>query len=301
MNKPSHKRTRFVGRLFTLVGVLLILLIVGLPTWFASTHLYWGEALTPGAYDYPANAASGCPSGPRDGNAGVFRDQRTEQGFRYTVKTPTNYDPNQAHPLVVVYAPSGLSASLSERMVGLTREATRAGFIIAWAGSGRMSISAVQEFSTIPKQISEKWCIDMRRVYLTGHSDGGTIASAIAFMEETRHIPAAIAPSAAGIRSGDLKAYSCPDPLSVMVMHNEKDRLFPSFGESAARWWANCSGCQQEPIPSDVDGCVVFPDCRNDVQTWFCQSPGGHMKWPDRNREIIRFFSAAERDLSSSN
>ena len=168
-----------------------------------------------------------CEPGAKPGDAGVSNDERTSAGIRYMVKTPGNYNSSIAHPLLMVYAPGGRNRYESEEYMYLTQEATAAGFIVAYADHRQMNTKTIEELAEIPGSIEEKWCIDHKRIFLTGHSDGGTTAMAIAFLNGTKHIPAAIAPSAAGIRGEDLKEYHCPNPLPVMVMHSSHDTLFP--------------------------------------------------------------------------
>jgi polyhydroxybutyrate depolymerase len=78
-----------------------------------------------------------------------------------------------------------------------------------------------------PSSVARKWCIDEARIYLTGQSDGGMAADAIAFLAKMRGTADAIAPSAAGVNGKDLAEYSCPEPLPVMVMHSRNDTVFP--------------------------------------------------------------------------
>ena len=143
------------------------------------------------------------------------------------VKTPANYDSSVAHPLLMVYAPGGRTRYESEDYMYLTQEGTAAGFVVAYADHRTITPKAIEELAEIPGLIEKTWCIDKKRIFLTGHSDGGTTAMGIAFITGTKHIPAAIAPSAMGIRGEDLKEQSCPNPLPVMVMHSSHDTLFP--------------------------------------------------------------------------
>ncbi len=153
-----------------------------------------------------------------------------------------------------------------------------------------MSPDTIEKLAEIPGLIEKKWCIDHKRIFLTGHSDGGTTAMAIAFLNGTKHIPAAIAPSAMGIRGEDLKAYQCPDPLSVMLMHSSQDTLFPGYGKEAIQWWAACNGCEATPPVKDGDGCVTYKGCKNNVATRYCEGTGSHTTWPGNNKAIIEFF-----------
>jgi polyhydroxybutyrate depolymerase len=240
---------------------------------------------------YQKSAASAnCRPGTRTGKAGVSNDEITPNGVKFNVRTPSNYDPAVQHPLIVVYAPAGRSRFGNEKMTNLTLAATQAGFVIAYPDHRRMSGKTLIEMARIPEQVAGKWCIDENRIYLTGHSDGGTIAMGLAFLEDTRHIPDAIAASASGIRGSDLAAYPCPEPISVLIMHSKNDRLFPGFGKEAAEWWANCNQCAKDPKPIGADRCVQYPNCAGDVRTWFCEGTAQHAKWPNLNARILDFF-----------
>ncbi|MGH7961281.1 MAG: alpha/beta hydrolase family esterase [Candidatus Binatia bacterium] len=233
-----------------------------------------------------------CEPGTRPGSAGVTDDETTAKGILYNVRTPDDYDPQIAYPLLMVYAPAGMSATGSEKFTGLTPYATAAGFVVAYARHRRMSIPTIMELSTIPSLIAKKWCINEKRVYPTGHSDGGTVALALAILEQTRQLPAAIAPSAAGMRGSDLTQYACPAPLPVMMMHGARDRHFPGFGSEVAAWWAACNKCDPTPGPPMENGCIAYPRCTDDVTTWYCEGNGSHATWPALNTAIVKFFSA---------
>jgi polyhydroxybutyrate depolymerase len=241
------------------------------------------------------NTTRHCEPGTKPGHAGASNDEQTSAGIRYMVRTPVNYNSSIAHPLLMVYAPGGRNRYESEKYIYLTQEATAAGFIVAYADHRKMSTEAIVELAEIPGLIEKKWCIDKKRIFLTGHSDGGTIAMGIAFINGTKHIPAAIAPSAVGIRGEDLKEYHCPNPLPVMVMHSSHDTLFPGYGKEAIQWWAACNGCETASSVIDADGCVTYRGCKNNVTTRYCEGTGRHPEWPGKNKAIIDFFRAVNK------
>ena len=231
-----------------------------------------------------------CDSGTKSGHAGASNDEQAPTGIRYMVKTPANYNATIAHPLLMVYAPARTNRHESENFVSLTQEATAAGFIVAYADHRAMSPDTIEKLAEIPGLIEKKWCVDRKRIFLTGHSDGGTAAMAIAFLNGTKHIPAAIAPSAMGIRGEDLKAYQCPNPLPVMVMHSGQDTHFPGYGKEAIQWWAACNGCDATPPVKGANGCVTYKGCRNNVATRYCEGTGSHATWLGNNKALIEFF-----------
>ncbi len=235
-----------------------------------------------------------CDSGTKSGHAGASNDEQGPTGIRYMVKTPANYNATITHPLLMVYAPARMNRHESEDFVSLTQEATSAGFIVAYADHRAMSPDTIEKLAEIPGLIEKKWCVDHKRIFLTGHSDGGTTAMAIAFINGTKHIPAAIAPSAAGIRGEDLKAYQCPNPLPIMLMHSSQDTHFPGYGKEAIQWWAGCNGCEMLSLVKDAEGCVAYRGCKNNVTTRYCEGTGTHSEWPGNNTAIIDFFRSGQ-------
>ncbi|MDZ4854273.1 MAG: hypothetical protein SGJ26_05365 [Nitrospirota bacterium] len=284
----------------TIIAVAVSLLVIGLSgsgaTQLAGKNA--AEAVNPGTALSEAVYAVGndtrqCEPGTKPGRAGASNDEQTTAGIRYMVKTPTNYNPHIVHPLLMVYAPARTNRYKSEDFVHLTQEATAAGFIVAYADHRAMNPETIEKLAEIPGLIERKWCIDKKRIFLTGHSDGGTTAMAIAFLNGTKHIPAAIAPSAMGIRGEDLKAYHCPNSLPVMIMHSSQDSLFPGYGKEALQWWAACNGCEATPPVKDAEGCVTYRGCRNNVVTRYCEGTGTHTEWPGNNKAIIEFFKGS--------
>ena len=285
----------------TIIAVALSLLVIGLSGAGAiqPAGKNSAEVVKPGNVlsetVYPVGSAIGrCDPGTKSGSAGASNDEQTAAGIRYMVKTPVNYTANIAHPLLMVYAPARTNRYESESFVSLTQEATAAGFIVAYADHRAMNPETIEKLAEIPGLIEKKWCIDNKRIFLTGHSDGGTAAMAIAFINGTKHIPAAIVPSAMGIRGEDLKAYQCPNPLPVMLMHSSQDRHFPGYGREAIQWWAVCNGCDTTSLGKDAEGCVTYRGCTNNVTTRYCEGTGTHSEWPGNNKAIIEFFRSGQ-------
>ena len=273
--------------------VAIVLAALAVPLWRASPALYATEETRIEPHAYTAEDPVACVAGARPGPSGESASEETPAGTRYMVKTPANYDATRAHPLIVVFAPHGVNRLLSERFVGLTRAATRAGFVIAYADSRPLDTKVLEDLGRIPAMVASRWCIDERRVFFTGHSDGGTAATALVVLRQSIP-PVAIAPSAAGFRGADLAAYACPPPMAVMVQHSGNDELFPGFGREAAAWWAACNGCRGTPEPRS-DGCLAYPSCSAGGITLYCQSAGRHIDWPRKNERLLAFFESAGR------
>ena len=175
-------------------------------------------------------------------------------------------------------------------MTGFTKQATTAGFIVAYTDHPSLTSTTTIQLGTIVGLIAKKWCVDEQRVFLTGHSDGGSVSMALAFMSGTKHIPSAIAPSAAGMNLEALYNHPCPDPIPVMVIHSANDQLFPNHGNESVSWWANCNGCESNAKNELDNGCIAYSGCTGGVKTWYCEGTGRHSKWPRRSADIIEFF-----------
>ncbi|MBE9539298.1 MAG: hypothetical protein IMF06_09470 [Proteobacteria bacterium] len=244
-------------------------------------------------YTYPESPVGAllCEAGTLSGAAGIIDDIEASNGLGYSLRTPRNYDAGKGHPLIVVFAPAGRNGLATERFVRLTRQATAEGFLIAYLDSEKLSPELIVQMAEIPAEIARHWCVDTERVYLTGHSDGGTISTAMAFLPESQGTAAAIAPSAAGMNKQVFAETDCPSaPLPTMVIHNKEDHLFPGWGEQAAQWWAACNQCELESAIQNSYGCTEYDNCSKGVRTMYCEQPGGHSRWPALNAEILDFF-----------
>lgn len=278
----------------TLRGLRAVLLVLGLAgivaAWFATRDD--GSSAQTAPYLYPedvAGRASDCVWRADDRPAILL----TAGGVGVTVRTPRNYDPRYRHSLLVVYAPAGVGRFLSERLTHLTFAATQAGFIVAYADHATMASPVIEDLGGVPDVVARHWCIDPARVFLTGHSDGGTVATALVVASARPHQIAGIAPSAAGFAAADLAQYACPTPLPVLVMHGAADRHFPGFGRQAVEWWARCNRCDATSPERRADGCVAWRGCAPGGRTIYCESSGGHAAWPNRNATLLEFFTNA--------
>ena len=250
---------------------------------------------------YPEGATPACAPDAKAGTAGKTDELLTERGIRYFVRTPLNYDNRIAHPLMMVFSPGDRSGLGTEWFTGLTTEGTRQGFVVVYADNRPRRLPALNrplakewilELGTIPALVATQWCIDLDRVFLTGHSNGGTISTALALLEESSLRPAAIAPSAAGFRGEDLTPFACPAPLPVLVMHSRNDKVFPGYGAETVQWWKQCNQCSDK-VQALGGGCNSFPECKNNASTVYCEGERRHTVWPERNNRIISFFTDA--------
>lgn len=260
-----------------------------------------GDPGTPagvGPFDYKTSGRlPACRAGDKIGKPGATNALVAPNGIRYSVRAPSNYDPTIPHPLLMVYAPAGLGEVQNEAFTRFTWPGTTHGFVVAYAEHRTMSVATVEKLAELPHIVAQQWCIDPERIYATGHSDGGTAATAIALLDQTTGTFHGIAPSGAGFSKSDFATFNCPPVrFPVMVVHSEDDALFPNWGAEAAEWWAACNGCATtERLRAVNDACVAYQGCV--APTQFCETSLPHAKWPHLETEIVRFFEPGDDPL----
>ena len=134
-------------------------------------------------------------------------------------------------------------------------------------------------------------CIDRRRIFATGFSNGGFLANLLGCQLADRL--AAVAPVAGARALDDCRPAA---PIPVLLFHGGADRVVPLRLSKAARaWWRRVDGCQ--PADEVRDGCVSANGCAADVVV--CEGPQAHT-WPrDATDRIWRFFQAHPRRAAS--
>ena len=262
-----------------------------------------GDAVTPdklvadrAAPDAPAAAT--CKAGSRDGAKGSTNGLSTSGGVEFNLRTPTGYAATRGAPLIVVYAAAGGTKDNMETFTKLTTPATATGYIIAYVNHvSPVNATMVTDIAGIPAQIAKRWCVDPRRVYLTGHSDGGSVIYVMLARKAMTLLPAAIAPSAAGLSSQSLAGVACLTPqLPVMVIHSKNDGLFPGYGAQAKQWWIKCNGCGSSPGTALSDGCLPYAGCKGDAEVQYCETAGSHGSWAGQlNSSMLAFFKRFQR------
>jgi polyhydroxybutyrate depolymerase len=235
-------------------------------------------------------------------------------------------------PLVFDLHGSGGNGRRQARLSGLSAQADRHGFLLAnpnggiadpknptdefyWHVPGVPLIDNVptppgapddvQFFRDAIEQIEHLACPDPRRIYVTGFSGGGRMASALAC--ELADRIAAIAP-VSGLRAGapresDRKtpdAMTCAPrrSISIMTFHGVHDPVNRYDGDETSRWgygvlaalgrWANLDRCRASPAEQRISEHVTkvtFLHCADAAELILYRTDaplehgGGHI-WP---------------------
>lgn len=247
-----------------------------------------GEPASPGCGDSP----------PPEGRQTIEVDSVTRQ---FLVRLPADYDNRQPHP--VVFGFHGFTGRASGEEVvaqlsthwpeaigvygeGLPRTIEAFGSIVAQGWqlyAGEFEDRDVHFFDAMLAFVTSGYCINPRRIYVTGHSNGAFFSHVLGCLRGD--VVAGIGPMAGG-------ALSCPGdtPVAVIISHGTTDGIVPfSLGRSARDLWIARNGCTTERTPY-AGRCEINPDCLDDRQVAFCAFTGSHVPDPEFPANMFRFF-----------
>jgi polyhydroxybutyrate depolymerase len=242
--------------------------------------------------------AAACSPGSRTGHPDLNDNLQTSDQLTFAVRTPSNYDPTRAYPLLVVYPPARYNRRQSETFYDLTTEATRRGFIVAYSDHKALSPTAVSQQAKVAATVASFFCVDEASIAYLGHSDGGSMAEGIpAYASKASAAPHSIVASAAGITSDDLATLACPSIAAVLIVHSRTDERFPDFGRGTAAYWGRCAACVPENLNARSDGCRDFSGCAGGRRVTYCETSLPHKRWPSMNTAMLDFIQGSKAKL----
>jgi polyhydroxybutyrate depolymerase len=229
----------------------------------------------------------------------------------YLLHIPRGYDDTTAQALVLNFHGHGSSALNQEHLTGFSVIADTYDVIVAYpqgvAGpdhhtgwdTGLLRDPATNDVlfvSNLLRHLQSKWCIDLRRIYAVGFSNGGGMTNLLACRLAGRIAAFASVSGAYPPVPGGCHPVR---PVPFIELHGTGDRVVPYRGSLAkgyppvTRWlqqWAQRDGCASGPVVFfDQDGVVGerWMGCRGNVSIVHYTIDGmGHI-WP--RHVIIRF------------
>ncbi len=267
------------------------------------------EEITPTEYLEPSPEQTterkadcvGKPSPPTDRLWRVSHDG-VERSFRVFV--PPSYASHRSMPVVLNFHGVANDAWTQVLLSGMESKAEEVGFIAvhpegralpstSWnAGTccqpaASWGVDDVGFVRALLDRLEEQLCVDPRRIYATGISNGGMLAYRLACEVSDRI--AAIAPVAASMVHLPCKP---PRPVPVMIFHGTLDSIvpyagnpllgYPSLSANVDHWVAH-NGCRDPKVRGFSQGdasCDAYPTCRDDAHVEFCTILGGGHTWP---------------------
>lgn len=225
------------------------------------------------------------------------------QTRRFYVHVPTNYDPQRATPVVLDLHGRALDARFQMLLSGMRDvadangflavhpEGTREGLEQTWnaglccGASARDQVDDVGFLAAVLDQLQARLCVDTKRVYATGMSNGGFMAHRLGCELSDRI--AAIAPVA-----GTLGVLGCQPsrPVPVFHFHGTLDAVVPYEGfagfvsvQQSMDTWVQHNGCAPQPSVFLEQGdtrCQRWEPCEQGAQVQLCTVEGGGHTWP---------------------
>ncbi|QQR89960.1 MAG: hypothetical protein IPJ88_17635 [Myxococcales bacterium] len=196
----------------------------------------------------------------------------------YSLSVPASYDHSRAYPLFFGFHGSSggqatfvMDAGYEEDAIFIHPEALQVGSSREWLGSSEAANMTF--FDTLVADAAKTFCINLERVFVSGFSLGGEMASYVGC--KRGDIVRGMAPIA-GTWDYD---NSCVGQVASYIGVGENDGLMNQWSTLMAQEvidFYQCSGTQGW-IPNEST-CVRYTDCNpSDMPVAFCELPGvGH-------------------------
>jgi polyhydroxybutyrate depolymerase len=306
------------------------------------------DAGTPSGTVYPPivdrTSCSGLTVGPGNYTWTLRHQDRTRT---YNVHVPTGYNPAIPSPTIIAFHGYSSTAQEQEGLSRMSQVADEKGFIViypqglnfpeaaraqdagyddsqSWNAGGCCGPAQIYNVDDVGfvealfTDLDTRVCVDTRRTYATGMSNGAFFSYRLACERAARF--AAIAPV-----SGMENVVTCTPsrPVPVMHFHGTGDptipydggtiplgRPYPSAPATVAKWAQRngCNGPLQETYHQGDSSCLTHTGC--DAPATLCTIQDGGHTWPgglippdhgyttqdlDATREMWRFFEAHPR------
>jgi polyhydroxybutyrate depolymerase len=261
----------------------------------------------------------------------------------YTVQTPPGMSESGSYPLLILLHGAGGTGESMERSIRPHQVTDSAGFITVYPDgmegtwtmgcqdctfAERLNADDVPFLETLTTHLVDYLPIDPTRVYILGHSQGGSLAYLYAC---TASLPVAgIAVTGSLALRDVIKECQLAEPLSLVVVHGTDDPMafYSGFGDEApftpvvgtVNFFVEEMNCQPQPIQTELPDSAGdftsvtsfrFPGCDSGGGVLHYRVNGGGHSWPgdtgpwgvgmgqhsrnlDTTREMLRFFDLIE-------
>ena len=257
----------------------------------------------------------------------------------YHIHVPSGYDEAAPVPLVLALHGGRGTGSRLERLTGLTPIAEEEGFIVVypnginqqWNDGVGLRVSGYPPATAddtgfllaLIEALSQEYAIDPGAVFVTGASNGGTMAFVLAC--EAPSVIAGIAPVMTSLATVLEATCTHGPPVPLLMIHGTKDSFVPYEGgavlnrpklfgevlgvEATLAIWASRNGCMGGPTVTPLPGGPDGEDARVFVETFDCADApmvlyrveGGGHTWPGGSRfQLPWLLGPVNRDFDAS-
>jgi polyhydroxybutyrate depolymerase len=217
----------------------------------------------------------------------------------FRVHVPPSYDPTVGTPVVLVLHGYTETNDAIENISQMTPEADDRGYIVVYpqglstswnageccGSSQQLGVDDVGFINAMLDQIEADYCVDTKRVFSSGFSNGGMLSHRLACESADRI--AAIGPVAGPIR---LPTCTPSRPVPVAQFHGTSDFIVPYDGGFGATSVADCTadwvernGCDPTATVTFDMGdatCETYSSCTDGADVVLCTLDGGGHQWP---------------------
>jgi polyhydroxybutyrate depolymerase len=269
--------------------------------------------VAPGADTDPSSAAGdgagtspGCGKAPAKIGASAQHVNALGHARTYTLVVPDGYDPSRPYPLVFVLHGGGSTAAGARTQTDLEKVAAgRAVFVYPDAPGSNWNLDApassngdVALFDAILLTAHNSLCIDPRRVFVTGFSNGAYMANQLGCKRGER-IRAVVTHAGGGPYETSGGSYDasghlvCPGKaVASLVVHGNSDGTVPpAEGQKSIDHWSYANRCGSGTTSTLTPPCVALQGCFQPVGV--CRVPGlGHGLWSQAGKVTWTFFES---------
>jgi polyhydroxybutyrate depolymerase len=219
----------------------------------------------------------------------------------YLLHVPKSYTGQTAMPLLIDWHPLGQNAMFQKGNSGYQQLADTEGFIVAWP-NGIENVFDIGKCCTtekvddlgfakgIVKSISDRACVDPKRVFSAGYSMGGGMTWYLVC--NAADVFAAASPAAFDLLTEDEEPCKPSRPMTTIAFRGTADPIVPYAGGASNppngkpvtihfrgavetfKHMAELNGCTGEPMDTS-GGCQTYSQCAAGVETTLCTAQGG--------------------------
>lgn len=216
----------------------------------------------------------------------------------FIVHVPPAYDGLEPVSLVLNF--HGLTSNAGQQVFfsEMNDTADKEGFVVVYpegiqsswnageccGGAQSMGLDDVGFARAVVEAVEGVVCVDPRRVYATGMSNGGFMTNRLAC--EASDLFAAFAPVSAVLV---LEPCENERPAPIMMFNGTADVLVSYEGglfmgaEATFAGWAGRDGCVGDPVETFKNGaatCLTYDQCEGDAEVTLCTIEGMNHCWP---------------------
>lgn len=261
-------------------------------------------AVTTGAQSAGAVGTAACSLAPTNGTVTKYIGTRS-----YELHVPPGLSGTSV-PVVLMLHGGGGNGRIYEGITGLSSYAdAKKKFILAYPNSQMYGFwnyaegsSEVTFLKNVATNIASSYCVDPKRVFVTGHSNGGLMSDRLAC--DAASTFAAFAPYAGSSAQESLQPSGmggCSPSRTVpyAFFHGDGDTSAPIAYQQANRdWWLEHNGCTSGPVHSTDSYGTLDKYCAGATEIWWRVYVGQSHAWPtgamgtDLHDRMWSFFQA---------